>query len=82
MHQITLTVSQNVLMHRIIQMNNNFTACVQNGCHQHAHMISDGCITGQLQPRERSVHSQTKFAPKVFAGHQCHKSLFCTRIAE
>jgi len=29
MHQITLTVSQNVLMNHIIQINNNFTACVQ-----------------------------------------------------
>jgi len=33
MHQITLTVSQNVLM---IQINNNFAACVQSVRHQHA----------------------------------------------
>ena len=34
MHQITLTVSKNVLMNEIIQMNNNFIACVQSFCYQ------------------------------------------------
>jgi len=36
MHQITLTVSQNVMMNHITQMNNNFSACVQSVRHQHA----------------------------------------------
>jgi len=34
------TVSQTVPMYHIIQMNNNFTACVQSVRHQHAHVIS------------------------------------------
>jgi len=38
MHQITLTVSQNVLMNHMIQMNNHFAARVQSVRHQHAHM--------------------------------------------
>ena len=81
MHQITLTVSQNVLMNHIIQINNNFTACVQTVRQQHAH-ISGGRATGQSQPRSRSVQSQPKFASSErFAGHKCHKSLFRTRIA-
>jgi len=29
-------------------MNNNFTACVQSVCHQHAHMISDGRVIYRL----------------------------------
>ena len=41
-------------MNHIIQMNNNFTACVH---HQHAHMISDGRASGQ--PQRCSVQSQT-----------------------
>jgi len=45
-------------MNRIIQINNNFTACVQSVRHQH--VISDGRAT---------VQSQTKFASSVFAGH-------------
>jgi len=36
MHQITLTVSQNVPMYHIIEINNNFTACVQSVRHEHA----------------------------------------------
>jgi len=60
------------MINHIIQMNNNFTACVQNVRHQHAHDF------------RRSHHwsfaalitfwSQTKFASSVFAGHQYHKS--------
>jgi len=34
-----------------MQINNNSTACVQSVRHQHAHMISDGRVTGQSQPR-------------------------------
>jgi len=49
MHQITLTVSKNILMNHIIQITkiNNFAACVQSVRHQHAYMISDCCATGQ-----------------------------------
>jgi len=49
MHQIAPTVSQNVPINHIIQMNNNFTACVQSVRHQHAHMITDGRTTWQSQ---------------------------------
>jgi len=41
MHQITLTVSQNVLTNHVIHINNNFTACVQTVRYQHARVISD-----------------------------------------
>jgi len=47
MHQITLTVSQNVLMDHIIQMNNNFTASVQSVRHQQVQIISDGLAIDQ-----------------------------------
>jgi len=42
--------SQNVLMKHIIQINNNFAACVQSVRQQHACMISDCRATGQSQP--------------------------------
>jgi len=38
-------------MNHIIQINNNFTACVQSVHHQHAYMISDCRATGQWQRR-------------------------------
>jgi len=73
MQQITLTASQNVLLNHIIQIN------MCSKCPSPARMISDGCATGQSQPR--SVHSQPKLASSVYADHRCHKSLFRTRIA-
>jgi len=72
-----MTVSWNVLMNHIIQMNNNFTACVQSVRHmQRAHMISDGRATGQSQLWQRSVQGQTKFVSSIVAGHRCHKPCF------
>jgi len=67
-------------MNHIIQMNDNFTACVQSVRHQHAHMISDGRATGQSQPRWLSYQNQLKIASSVLARHKCHKSLSHTRI--
>jgi len=49
--------------------------------HQHAHMILDAYAAGQLQCRWCPGQSQTKFALRVFTGHQCHESLFHTWIA-
>ena len=67
-------------MNHIIQINNNFAACVQSVRHQHTHMISECRATGQSQPRQHSVQSRPKFASSIFAGHRCDKSLFRTRI--
>ena len=73
-----MTVSPNVLMKHIIQINNNFTACVQSVRHQHTYMISDSRATGQSQIMFCS--KSTQVCVKHFAGHRCHKSMFPTRI--
>ena len=65
MHQIVLIVLYNVLIYHVNEysLQSIYLQCLLSA---HTHMISDILATGQLQHRQHSVQSHTKFPSSVF----------------
>jgi len=70
MHQITLTVSQNVLVNHI-----NEHSC-QSICSKYPPSACTHDSKWSRQHRWRCGQSQNKFAWSVFEGHLCNESCF------
>jgi len=73
---------KNVQMNHIIQINNNLACSMCSKCPPPARihdlrLSRHWSITASMT---FYVQSQPKFVSSIFAGHRCHKSLFCTCI--
>jgi len=63
-------------------MNDNFTACVQSVCHQHAHIILSQVFVPMVNCSLNNILFKVKPSLyQVFAGHRYHESLFRTRVS-
>jgi len=79
MYQITLTVSQNVLVNQINEHSRQ-SVCLRCPPAARTHDLR-WSLYWSIAALMMSWSSRTKFASRVFAGRWCHESLFHTHIA-